>query len=196
MSQLDDRNKESLSAMLDNEADELELRRILKASEQSPELAETWERYNLVQSALHDSVKPLGAGLRQRIAAQIAVEDTPTKTKSTSSWQQGMAKLAVAASVALVFTFAIQSSLTGGSDMEQVPAAIASESAPVSSTVLQQNPQTLIAENSSEEVDPVARQRLRDYIESMSFDEEKPVRMEHIQDSPLFRLVNDLQDTD
>jgi hypothetical protein len=34
---------------------------------------------------------------------------------------------------------------------------------------------------------------LLEYIESMSFDEDKPVRVEPIQDSPLYRLVNELQ---
>ena len=58
-------------------------------------------------------------------------------------------------------------------------------------------PATLVAETRVVEtlpatVDPEAQQRLRDYIESMSFDGAEPVRMEHIQDSPLYRLVNDL----
>ena len=47
MSQID---RESISALLDNEADDLELRRFLKACEQDPELLETWERFSLVQS--------------------------------------------------------------------------------------------------------------------------------------------------
>ena len=41
MSQIE---KESLSALLDNEVDELELRRVLKSCEQDPALLETWER--------------------------------------------------------------------------------------------------------------------------------------------------------
>jgi hypothetical protein len=53
-------------------------------------------------------------------------------------------------------------------------------------------PATLVAETLPVTVDPEAQQRLRDYIESMSFDDAEPVRMEHIQDSPLYRLVNDL----
>ena len=42
-------------------------------------------------------------------------------------------------------------------------------------------------------VDPEAQQRLRDYIESMSFDSNEAVRSEHIQSSPLYRLVNQLE---
>ena len=52
---------------------------------------------------------------------------------------------------------------------------------------------SLVAESVSFEVDPEAQQRLLEYIESMSFDEDKPVRVEPIQDSPLYRLVNELQ---
>jgi hypothetical protein len=34
---------------------------------------------------------------------------------------------------------------------------------------------------------------VRQYIESLTLDDEEPVRIEHIQDSPLYRLVNELQ---
>jgi hypothetical protein len=34
---------------------------------------------------------------------------------------------------------------------------------------------------------------VRQYIESLTIDDEEPVRIEHIQDSPLYRLVNELQ---
>jgi hypothetical protein len=41
------------------------------------------------------------------------------------------------------------------------------------------------------EVDAEAQQRLRDYISSMTFNVDEPVRIEHIQDSPLYRLVSE-----
>ena len=41
------------------------------------------------------------------------------------------------------------------------------------------------------EVDADAQQRLRDYIASMSFSNDEPVRIEHIQDSPRYRLVSE-----
>ena len=37
-------SSETISALLDNEADDLELRRFLKSCEQDPALLETWER--------------------------------------------------------------------------------------------------------------------------------------------------------
>ena len=43
MSQIDSENiSEIISALLDNEADNLELRRFLKSCEQDPTLLETW----------------------------------------------------------------------------------------------------------------------------------------------------------
>lgn len=198
MSQID---KESLSALLDNEADDLELRRVLKACEQDTQLLETWERYSLVQSVLHESAIPVSPSLSQRIAAQIEAEATPetkTPTLDSSNWQQGMAKFAIAASVAVVFMFAVQSNLSSNPESVSAPAIAQGTQVDVQELAgpqaINQPATTLVA---SEEVDPVAlqaaQQRLREYIESMTFDEEEPVRLEHIQDSPLFRLVNELQ---
>lgn len=43
---------ESLSAMVDNEASELEMRRVLKNMENSPEVLERWRRYHLIGSVM------------------------------------------------------------------------------------------------------------------------------------------------
>ena len=42
-------DQESLSALLDNEGDELALPRLLKTYEKNPEIAEKWRRFSLVQ---------------------------------------------------------------------------------------------------------------------------------------------------
>ncbi len=63
--------KESLSALLDNEADELELRRIIKSCEQDEELRATWGRYNLAQSLLHGAAVTVNPDLSRRIAQQV-----------------------------------------------------------------------------------------------------------------------------
>ena len=167
--------KETLSALLDNEADDLELRRLLKSIDSNPELAETWERYCLEQSLMHNPATPVDSGLAARVQQQIQNEPAlSVRGNSFSGWQQIFSKLAIAASVAVIFVFAFQGSFNN----------------PVSP--LQPNA-SLVAESVSFEVDPEAQQRLLEYIESMSFDEDKPVRVEPIQDSPLYRLVNELQ---
>lgn len=45
--------QETLSAVIDNEADELELRRVLAACGEDAELRSTWSRYQLARSVMH-----------------------------------------------------------------------------------------------------------------------------------------------
>jgi len=183
--------KESLSALLDNEADDLEIRRVLKYCEQDPTLLETWERFSLVQALLHEPAVPVSANLAQAISAQIANPPLVVSAQSvrpSSIWQQNFTKLALAASVALVFIVAVQYSLDDG------PMPVAQEATELENTVLSaqlQDP-ALLAESATIELDPAAQQRLHDYLGNWTIDETEPVRMEHIQDSPLFRLVNEL----
>jgi len=193
-------DKESFSALLDNEADELELRRLLKSCEQDPSLLETWERYSLVQSVLHESAVPVSVSLSEKIAAQIESEPVPSSAPAVEtaySWRQGLGKIAIAASVAVVFMVTIQVSLDNGAT--SVPAVVQQGAQQGAQPGTQQGeastqPVSFVAENSSSEVDPIASENLRKYIESMTFDEQEPIRTEHIQDSPLYRLVNELEE--
>ncbi len=183
--------KQSLSALLDGESDELELRRILRSSETDPELLQTWGRYNLVQAALHsEAVSLSSSNIAQRVAAELEAE-APLKRASgfstavanLSDWQKGLAKMAVAASVALVFLVSLDS-LSGPASQAPV-AAVDTSSASIT---------PVIATNLPLVMDPEAEKRLRDYISATAIDDDEPVRLEHIQDSPLFRLVNRLQE--
>ena len=187
--------KESLSALLDNEADDLEIRRVLKYCEQDPALLETWERFSLVQALLHEPAMPVSAELAPAISAQIAKEPLAVSAHSVkpstgkpSSWQQYFVKVAVAASVALVFIVAVQSSLDNGAMPVAQQAPAVENAVP---TAQLQNP-TLVAESVAVKLDPAAQQRLREYLGNWTIDEAEPVRTEHIQDSRLFRLVNEL----
>lgn len=199
MSQNDSENRcETISALLDNEADDLELRRFLKSCEQDPTLLEAWGRYSLVQSALHESVKPVNASLSQRIAEQIEQEAplSVTVAPAQSSWKEGFSKMAIAASVAAVFLVAVQLNLDSGSDTSAIP-AIADQSAEnIESLATPSLAATTRLGEANVEVPVVVVVDggiVRQYIESLTLDDEEPVRIEHIQDSPLYRLVNDLQ---
>ncbi len=195
MSQNDSENiSETISALLDNEADDLELRRFLKSCEQDPTLLETWERYSLVQSALHESVRPVKVSLSQRIATQIEQEAplSATATAATpvqSTWKESFTKMAIAASVAAVFLVTVQVNLDSGSATSAVP-AIAEQSAANTESLAAT---TLLAESSSDAA-MVNGGMLTEYIESLTLDDDEPLRIEHIQDSPLYRLVNELQE--
>ena len=186
MSQLEN---ESLSALLDNEADDLELRRLLQSMADNPDLAHTWSRYNLAQSVLHDAGMPVSPALSARVNQQLQTEPAlPAVTKTSSVWQQTLSKFAIAASVAAVFVVAFQATLNNSStpDLVQQETGAAEQQALEPGT-------TLVAESVDFELDPAAYLRLVKYLESVSFDEDEPVFTQHIQDSPLYQLVNELQ---
>jgi len=96
---------EALSALADGEASELELRRLLKASESDPGLDARWERYQLMGSALRQDLQ-LGApqGFAGRVSQ--AVQDEPSSVRS--NWLQSLGRVAVAASVAGALVLGVQ----------------------------------------------------------------------------------------
>lgn len=51
---MNERNKESLSALMDGEADELEVRRILNQLDKNDELYESWKSYHLMGSVMRE----------------------------------------------------------------------------------------------------------------------------------------------
>ena len=71
--------RESLSALMDGEADELELRRVLARLDEDEELKEQWHRYHVIQSVIrqqHDALTDdvLDTDLSARISAAISEE--------------------------------------------------------------------------------------------------------------------------
>lgn len=102
--------KQSLSALMDNETEELELHRVLQASADT-ELRDQWSRYQVARASMHSEALQVGTDLSASIMAAIAAEPALTadqkgtlnaaeharKTQS-SPW---LARVAVAASVTL-----------------------------------------------------------------------------------------------
>jgi sigma-E factor negative regulatory protein RseA len=184
-----DRDAEAISALMDGEANDLDLRRLLKSAAESPETMEIWERYHLAQSVMHEQGTPVSTAVASGVAAALADEAAySAEPQRFSAWQQQLTKLAVAAAVAVLAVLTLQPDPAGSMPTSELAQEAPSnvQAAPLAV------PATLVAETLPATVDPEAQQRLRDYIESMSFDGAEPVRMEHIQDSPLYRLVNDL----
>lgn len=189
-------SKESLSALLDGEIDDLELRRLLRQSETDSSVLDTWNRYNHVQSALVGDTRAASPSFLDAISTQIQNEQPLQRSKSGAavssssnvSWHNPLAKMAVAASVALVFVFSFQSISTTSSSSSTLAGA---QSEPVPFELA---PTAILASGEQIVVDPAAEQRLRDFIGAIEFDEDEPVRIEHIQDSPLYRLVNQLEE--
>ena len=189
-----DRDAEAISALMDGETNDLDLRRLLKFAAENHETMETWERYHLVQSVMHEQGTPVSTAVASGVAVALADEVAySAESQRFSAWQQQLTKLAVAAAVAVLAVLTLQPdpAVTIPTSELAQEAPSNSQAAPlaVSATLVAD---TRVVETLSATVDPEAQQRLRDYIESMSFDGAEPVSMEHIQDSPLYRLVNDL----
>ena len=90
--------QESLSAVMDNEADELELRRVLSAVDDS-ETRATWSRYQVARAAMHKELLMPRLDIAAAVSAALADEAAPVKA-SRGPWR-GLGRLAVAASVTL-----------------------------------------------------------------------------------------------
>lgn len=87
---------ESLSAVMDNEADELELRRVLAGD--NLELRATWSRYQLARAAMHKELIEPRLDISAAVSAALADEAAPVKEQQRTGWRS-LGRLAVAASV-------------------------------------------------------------------------------------------------
>ena len=113
-----DRLNESLSALMDGEASELEVQRVLKASAASPEVGERWSRYQLAASVMRrEEVAPVGIGLAESISAAIAQEEplfqsggagAEAPAANDHGWRRVLSRGAVAATVAFAAILGVQ----------------------------------------------------------------------------------------
>lgn len=123
--------KESLSALLDGEASELELRRILKSGDDS-EAREVWQRYQMASALLRGDcsspkdaleAKTFSAGVlaaldaenqglqnQEKSNAGVSTAVTPNGAFSAvaiNAWYGGLGKVAIAASVTLAMLLGV-----------------------------------------------------------------------------------------
>ncbi|UHQ55156.1 MULTISPECIES: sigma-E factor negative regulatory protein [Microbulbifer] len=114
-----DRLNESLSALMDGEATELELQRLLKHGGAEGELAERWSRYQLAASVMRrEQVSPAIPGLAAGISAAIEAEapldvqagESPSAANdgTRSPWMRTLSRGAVAATVAFAAILGVQ----------------------------------------------------------------------------------------
>lgn len=122
---------ESLSALMDNQASELEIQRLLKALDTDPELKTTWSRYQLASAGLKGDLPVMASSdFASRVSAAIDAEDsyslqpqvaTQTVNQPSSGnvialplrWWQQAGRVAVAASVAGALVVGVQQYQTG-----------------------------------------------------------------------------------
>ena len=92
-----ERSGESLSAVMDGEADDLALLRLAQESATYPELAEKWERYHLARDLIHGRGIPVSSGFSERVAAAVDAETVPhAPSLIRSGMTQQLIKFAVA----------------------------------------------------------------------------------------------------
>ncbi|SDJ56600.1 sigma-E factor negative regulatory protein [Microbulbifer yueqingensis] len=114
-----DRLNESLSALMDGEATELELQRLLKRGSEGDEMAERWSRYQLAASIMRrEQFAPVAPGLAASISAAIDAEgplDTAASDAESSAgmatrspWVRSLSRGAVAATVAFAAILGVQ----------------------------------------------------------------------------------------
>jgi len=115
--------QESLSAVMDNEADELELRRVLTALD-DVEVRATWARYQLVRAVMHKDLLDPRLDLSAAVSVAIA-EDIAPAPAARGPWRS-LGRLAVAASVTVAVLAGVrlynQDDMTGSELAQQQPA--------------------------------------------------------------------------
>jgi sigma-E factor negative regulatory protein RseA len=131
---MSEKMRESLSAILDDEANELELERVLSHIAEDGELRQTWVRYSAVRSTIsgqrvHGFDRDISAAVRQAIAADRA---GPATVSIGKRLLRPVASVAVAASVAATVIFGGQQlALVGTPDPYDGSSALAVGSSPV-----------------------------------------------------------------
>jgi sigma-E factor negative regulatory protein RseA len=123
---VDNRIDESLSALMDGEVTELELRRVLKEVSDRSEHRETWRRYQIASAAMKRDLPPRFSDLSGSISA--AIQQEPTHSKRFSAISRSLGKVAIAASVAVVSVLGVQQIQLASVDSTPT-AAVAAESA-------------------------------------------------------------------
>lgn len=119
--------QESLSALMDGEAQPLEMQRVLKQCGEDDVLRATWARYQLASALIHRQAvdnTTVSLAFADRVQQALQQEATPATPR-----RRGLAKLAVAASVAIAVVGAVQwPQLTGVAPQQ---AMVAKQATPV-----------------------------------------------------------------
>lgn len=108
---------ESISALLDNEADELDLRRVLKESTNGDLVRATWRRYHLTSAVLRkEGSSFVGVDISALVRAEIDLESAHSVRRPYRRWMDVVAKTSIAATVAVGLLVGVQqySSVGGG----------------------------------------------------------------------------------
>ncbi len=165
--------KESLSAVIDDEADTFELRRVLDELDRNAEMRALWDRYHLIGSAVRrrggadTSVVP---DLREQVwqALEAEAQDMPAAAGTGARASRSLGRftaLAVAATVAFAVVIGFNG-MGGGEDaaVTEVAKAGASSELGRSTPALPDISGTDITDTTNTEISPSDLQRARAYM--------------------------------
>lgn len=135
-----DRRNEMLSALVDDEASELELRRLLKDVGEDASVRTTWARYQMIGSVMRGETAALSTvDLSSSIMA--ALDDEPahvasnrvgaSKSSDKVGFWGNLGRFAVAASVAGAVVFSVQQLQTGTGGAPEVAVSQTPQAGPV-----------------------------------------------------------------
>jgi len=92
---------ESLSALMDDQASEMELLRVLKATEQQPELRQRWANYQMISASMRNEVPEAPyVDLSSFISKALEDESVHSVVVVEKTWLHRVGRMAIAASVA------------------------------------------------------------------------------------------------
>lgn len=106
MSDARSRRLEALSALMDGEVDEMELRRTLKDISEDPEMLDRWHRFQLASAAMRNELPDQLVDFSASVRSAIDLESKPSVF--TQHFMKPIGRFAVAASVMVVAVFGVQ----------------------------------------------------------------------------------------
>lgn len=125
---MNERMHESLSALLDGEADELEIRRLLNQTERDEQLFDKWANYQMIGAIMRQEAITeidLAKGVRQALDGkpmdELNLEFTENKAQHGGVWRKLTASGAIAASVMVAVLVGVQ---WQQADLDNTPAPV------------------------------------------------------------------------
>jgi sigma-E factor negative regulatory protein RseA len=171
---------ESLSALMDDEANELELERVLSQLASDPELRQAWVRYNLASQTVHGEQLAyrdwdLSTRVQSALSATPAASVSLPVTGFKQRFMRPLISVGVAASVALTVVIGGQQLAGLGTHTIESTRSVAADASPVGllnsvgATPMQASfgmqPIPLMQPATPTTYDDLAQQRLRRYMQ-------------------------------
>jgi sigma-E factor negative regulatory protein RseA len=179
---MNERMRESLSALLDDEANELELERVLSQMSSDAELRQTWLRFNMANHALHgEQLAHLNWDISARVQSARDGSQSGTSAPARKGFKQRLMRplisVGVAASVALTVVIGGQQLAgIGSADRYGNAPSVAASPSPVGllnslgATTLQASygtqPMPVLQPATRSAYQDLAQQRLRRYMQA------------------------------